>query len=409
MKYIKNRLQALILILAVLGAQNLMGQRGRHHPPNRMKTVETMKEDLNLSEKQAAQIEKLKADFKAQLKAIKEDESKERSEKRAAMKILMDNQRTAFGEILTVEQKTLIEEKKAAQKDERKAKMEARKADREELKAALKTYRAENIEPVLLAQRAKLEASLSNEDKAEIAELRVAFAAKKAEMEKRKVEWRANGEKRREVDRKAKMETRKAHKETRENDEPFKTLKVLVEKYEHQIEELYVEIKPQKIAWEAEQKKISQQYRPERNKGDKEHYATEGHKRSREKAHYRKGGRRGHHLGKEGKMKKGHFLLLEPNQVIQNSQATALTQIKVYPNPATSRNTLDYEVKEAGRIKIEIHDAQGRLVKVLLDEEKSAGQYQLNTDLSAFKNRTYFYVVSDKQGVTTKKFLILEK
>lgn len=409
MKYIKNRLQAFILILAVLGTQNLIGQRGRHHPPNRMKIVETMKADLNLSAEQTAQIEKLKADFKEQVKAIKEDESKERSEKRAAMKILMDSQKAAVGEILTVEQKTLLEEKKAAHKDERKAKMEARKAEREVLKAALKTYRTQNIEPVLLAQRTKLEAILSDEDKAEIAELRVAFAAKKAEMEKRKVAWRANGEKRNEVDRKAKMEARKAYKEARENDKSLKALKILVEKYEHQIEELYVEIKPQQIAWKAEQKKIIQQYKPERNIEDKKHHTTEGYRRSRgEKAHHRKGeGRRGHHLGIEGKMKKGHFLLLDPNQLIQDSQATALTQIKIYPNPATSRNTLDYEVKEAGRIKIEIHDEQGRLVKVLLDEEKAAGQYQLNTDLSALKNRTYFYVVSDKQGRTTKKFLIL--
>ena len=237
--------------------------------------------------------------------------------------------------------------------------------------------------------------------------------AKQEEIEKHKAERKANGEKRNHANRAAKMEARKARKVARENDEDVKALKILVEKYESNIEELYVEIEPQKTKWEAAQKKIIQQFKEERTltrEGEgKGRSAIEGNKQGRRGHHKGNRGRRGHHEDRAAKMKKGHFLLLNPNQVTQNSQAKALTQINVYPNPAISSNTLDYEVKEAGRIKIEIHDAQGRLVKVLLDEEKGVGQYQLNTDLSSFKNRTYFYVVSDKQGVTTKKFLILEK
>ena len=60
MKYLKNKAQILMLILAILCVQNLMGQRGRHHPPN-MIMIEAVKEDLNLSEAQAAQIERLQA------------------------------------------------------------------------------------------------------------------------------------------------------------------------------------------------------------------------------------------------------------------------------------------------------------------------------------------------------------
>lgn len=419
MKYIKSKMQALLLILVIFTTQNLMGQRGRHHHPNMMAEIEALKEDLNLSEAQSAQIDKLQADFKTQIEAIKADESKEWSEKRAAMKTLRDNQKVAVEEILTNEQNTLLAERKATHQAERSAKMEERKANGKALRRELKAYHTENIAPVILTQRAKLEKSLSEEDKVEIAKLRTAFAAKKLakqeEIEKRKAERKANGEKGSPHDRKAKMEDRKAGKLARENDEDVRILKALVEKYESNIEVLYVEIESQKTEWEAAQKKIIQQFKEENGMGGgayrKGHHTMEGHKKGRRGGLHRKGdaGRHRHHEGRKGKMKKGHFLLLDPTQATQNGQATALTQIKIYPNPATSSNTLDYEVKEAGRIKIEIHDAQGRLVRVLLDEEKSVGQYQLNMDLSTLKNRTYFYVVSDKQGVTTKKFLILEK
>jgi len=367
MKYLKNKAQILMLILAILCVQNLMGQRGRHHPPN-MIMIEAVKEDLNLSEAQAAQIEKLQVDFKKQAQLVKADETKDRLEKRAAMELLADNQKAAIEKILTQSQQTLLAERKATYKAERKAKMAERKSSRKELKATLETYRAENIEPVILTQRAKLEANLSEESKAELSELRIAFADKKEQREKRKAEWQANGKKRNSANRKAKIETRKA---ARENDEEVLTLKELVEKYESNIAH-------------------------KRRGGDKAH--RKGH-----------GKRHGHHRNVDNRIGKGHFLLLDPNQVISTNQVAALTEIKVYPNPATSGNTLDYEVKEVGRIKIELHDEQGKLVKILLDEEKTVGKYQLNIDLRELKNRTYFYVVSDKQGITTKKFLIIEK
>ena len=130
--------------------------------------------------------------------------------------------------------------------------------------------------------------------------------------------------------------------------------------------------------------------------------------RSREFKKGKKGmrGKRGH---KGQAMKKGAFLLLDPNQAVNDSKLESLTQIKIYPNPSTNSNVLDYTVKEAGRIKIEIHDAQGRLVKVLLDADKAPGNYQVNTDLSELKNKVYYYVVSDKQGISTKKFIIVNK
>lgn len=408
MKFIKNKIQAFLLILAILGTQNLMAQREGHHHP---KMMEELKEDLNLSTEQTAQIEKLEVDFKTQIETLKADDSKERGEKRAAMRSLMENQKAAVEKILTAEQKVLLKERKVEHRAERKAKMKEHKKIREELEKELKTYRVEEVEPVIKAQRAKLETTLSDEDKIKIAALRVAFAAKKSarkeEMQKHKAARKAAGE-----DRKTKMDGRKGHRVERENDEDFKALKVLVEKYESDIDALHAEIEPEVKKWKEEQKAIVQKFKQEKG--------AEGRSRgqrsmSEEKdASHRKGkagrkGKHGHHKGRAGKMKRGHFLLIDPNQAEETTTKQALTQISIFPNPAITTNNLNYTVKEAGRVKIEIHDAQGRLVSVLLDEERTIGDYQLEVNVSDLKNRVYYYVVFDKQGVTTKKIIITTK
>jgi hypothetical protein len=48
-----------------------------------------------------------------------------------------------------------------------------------------------------------------------------------------------------------------------------------------------------------------------------------------------------------------------------------------YPNPFNPRTTIDYELPDHGPVWIGIIDIQGRVVRVLLDEEKQAGSYSI--------------------------------
>ncbi|MEJ2721299.1 MAG: T9SS type A sorting domain-containing protein, partial [bacterium] len=47
----------------------------------------------------------------------------------------------------------------------------------------------------------------------------------------------------------------------------------------------------------------------------------------------------------------------------------------IYPNPFNPRTTITYSLREAGRVDLRVYDAAGRLVKILVGEQKPAGTY----------------------------------
>jgi hypothetical protein len=50
------------------------------------------------------------------------------------------------------------------------------------------------------------------------------------------------------------------------------------------------------------------------------------------------------------------------------------------PNPFRGRTALRYGISEATRVRLEIFDVTGRLVRVLVDAEQNAGNYALAWD-----------------------------
>jgi photosystem II stability/assembly factor-like uncharacterized protein len=55
-------------------------------------------------------------------------------------------------------------------------------------------------------------------------------------------------------------------------------------------------------------------------------------------------------------------------------------RIQNYPNPFSTRTTIDYKLAQAGRATIIIYDLSGRKRSVLVDESKPAGRYTLDWD-----------------------------
>jgi hypothetical protein len=60
--------------------------------------------------------------------------------------------------------------------------------------------------------------------------------------------------------------------------------------------------------------------------------------------------------------------------------------LRVFPNPTESETTIEYDVVKKGRIKINIYDFTGKLLRTVLDEEKNINTYQVklnNENLSS--------------------------
>ncbi len=93
-----------------------------------------------------------------------------------------------------------------------------------------------------------------------------------------------------------------------------------------------------------------------------------------------------------------------------NNVLTGLTPINlagstslkaVFPNPATHALTLEFEVERSAATDISIYTLQGELVKVLLNDNLTAGRYTFNTDVAGLAAGSYIvrFTAGDVQQV----------
>jgi len=84
-----------------------------------------------------------------------------------------------------------------------------------------------------------------------------------------------------------------------------------------------------------------------------------------------------------------------------------------YPNPFNPSTTIKFTMPTSGRVKLSIFDIQGRLISTLVDEEYSVGRHEViwkgrdNSNRSV-SSGTYFYRITTKGFVETKKMLLLK-
>lgn len=385
MNVIEKMMHVAMLIAVLLLVQDVKAQDRPHHRGEQM--LEKMKTELQLTAEQETQVKAIQEKYQPQMEALKTQEFEDKMERRAAFKVLMKAQKEEISQILTEEQKAIAQEKRG----ERRERHQARKGEQKELRQALKTYKETIIHPIILAQRAKLELDISAEDKVTIADLRLVFEQLKAEKIAHKQEF-SKDKKGDRPNRQEMMAQRKAKKEAikEQYQEEFETLKALNEKYSAQVDALHQEIEPQKKVWKKEMETI------------KAEYETEEENAIQKRGHHK------HSMKHKGMGGKKHFILLDPNEPINSTaiNTQASTSLKSYPNPAVNSSTLAYVVTNANRIKITLTDESGNVLKVLVNEYKEEGEYQMEVDLSDLKNGAYYYTVTDDGGISSTKVVV---
>ncbi|MCY7361065.1 MAG: T9SS type A sorting domain-containing protein [Ignavibacteria bacterium] len=84
-----------------------------------------------------------------------------------------------------------------------------------------------------------------------------------------------------------------------------------------------------------------------------------------------------------------------------------------YPNPFNPSTIINYTIpysvnRETSNVKLIIYNSSGKEVRVLVNENKSAGSYSVNWNASNFPSGIYYYTIKTGNYSDTKKMILLK-
>lgn len=375
MKQFAMTLLVFAATLTVTFAQR--GPEGRRGPRPMAPNLELLQTQLDLSDQQVTDLKTLFDKTKSQLQALREQSFDSDEARREAAREILEEQKSGMENILTVEQLETLRSQRSEVRDRKGTRTrEPRRND--ELRAAVDAYRTENMEPVLRAQRAKLEEIISESDKELIAELR----AQRPEENERPARGQRPTEEQK-AERKANMDQ----------------IKVLLETYWPDIKDLMEEIKPQAEQWKSDMKAIHEQYKPA-DATDEDGPRRRGHKPEGDRAEKMEEA--------FGFMRAAHFLLMDPAAPTAQMQKAGLVA-KTYPNPAINSTRITYDLPVAGTARVELLDKAGNVQRVLFSGQQTSGSHELEVDLSQLQTGVYYYRITDGRGSQVTEKLVVTK
>jgi hypothetical protein len=69
--------------------------------------------------------------------------------------------------------------------------------------------------------------------------------------------------------------------------------------------------------------------------------------------------------------------------------------------------TIPYELRTGDRVRIELHDVSGKLVRVLEDGNRAAGAHRLDVNVRALNEGVYFYTLTAGDVRLTKRMTVV--
>ncbi len=79
-----------------------------------------------------------------------------------------------------------------------------------------------------------------------------------------------------------------------------------------------------------------------------------------------------------------------------------------YPNPFNPSTTIHFSVPSSEFVTLKVFDVLGSEVAILINEEKSAGNYEVDFRASQFTSGVYFYTINAGSFIETKKMILMK-
>jgi len=110
---------------------------------------------------------------------------------------------------------------------------------------------------------------------------------------------------------------------------------------------------------------------------------------------------------------KGNTELVINVENIENSFVNDFRLDQNYPNPFNPVTKIKYEIPGQARndnalVTLKVYDILGREVATLVNEEKPAGEYEVEFNGSALTSGIYFYQLKAGEFSETKKMILLK-
>lgn len=392
-------------------------QRGHHGH-----SIEKFQSELNLTDAQLDELKVLKEDMhdlKAEFRASGERPSHEERD------VIRQQHREKILAILTPDQITKLESLKATHKEERKNYFKENKAQFKEAKHELKAYHQNEVMPVLLKQRAKLEKEISRKDSKEIAKLRSIVgkfkSEKKTELKAKKEAWKKEKDQLSREEKMAKKEDFFGHKKR-----GYHSKFGLIEDFEEQFPKEAAQLQTLEAKYQADIIRLMDEIAAERTKWKAKKEASHiakfhGHKKKCDQSKDCKNGK-AHDDHKNGanrkvahgeqmeKLKRIKFLLMDPKMETEVEstapfRSESVHNTKIFPNPATNNQTLEFEITESGNVLVEIIDKKGKVIKQVYNGHLDKGVQSINVDITDLKGYVFYYRITDRSGTSSTKFM----
>lgn len=104
----------------------------------------------------------------------------------------------------------------------------------------------------------------------------------------------------------------------------------------------------------------------------------------------------------------GAYEFYSPAEVKGFNHVTCFKLFQNYPNPFNPTTTISYTLAERSFVTIKVYNILGVEVKILVNEEKPAGQYETNFDGSKYACGIYFYQFRAGEVVQTRKMVLIK-
>jgi hypothetical protein len=87
---------------------------------------------------------------------------------------------------------------------------------------------------------------------------------------------------------------------------------------------------------------------------------------------------------------------------------TEFTLDQNYPNPFNPSTVIKYSLPEASDVVLGIYDILGREIKILVNEIKQPGYYEINFDAGNLPSGVYIYRLETKNFTKSQKMVLVK-